>query len=185
MLASAHFFPVADALVVVRVRHHPVRRALEDHQAFDVGRDARADLMARCAGADHGDALSAPVEIAVPLRGVEGRPGERVEPGNVRQFRPVQHADGGDQHTGREACARVASPALRAVMRQARVGLVIARLDHFGAEPDMFSQIVFVGDSLQNNSRARRAWRRNATSRDWARTHRNRNGSGVSTPQPG
>src|SRR6202012_3985729 len=86
------FLAVADALVIVRVRHHPMRRALEDHQPRDVAGDAWPDLVARRAGADHRDALAAPVEIAVPLGGVKRWSFEGGEARDVWELWPLQHA---------------------------------------------------------------------------------------------
>jgi hypothetical protein len=138
------FLSLADALVVVRVGHHPVRRTLEDHQLSDLGRDARADLMAGGAGADHRDAYSAPVEMAVPLRGVKRGPGEGGQSGDIGQFRPVQHADRGHQH----ARDKFLSRAIGALRRDApaRACLVITGIDNFCGKTDLLAQIVFVRD---------------------------------------
>ena len=53
------------------VRHHPRRRALEDVQLLDVGRDRGDELDRRGAGADRRHPLAAQVEPMVPARRVE------------------------------------------------------------------------------------------------------------------
>ena len=93
------------ALVVHRVRHHPLRGALEDREVFDVRRDRRRDLEAACAGAEQGEAHAAVVEALGPARRVERRPGEVVDAVDVGQLRDVQRADARDHETGFERLA--------------------------------------------------------------------------------
>ncbi len=73
--------PGADGVVIVGVREHPLRGALEDREVFDAIGDRRGDLEAARTGPDHGDALSGQVEVVVPPCGVERRPAEGVLPG--------------------------------------------------------------------------------------------------------
>ena len=75
---------VADGGVVVRVREHPHRRALEDGDLRGPFRQRRGELKRARAGADDGDALALPGEVRRPLAGVGDRAAEPIEARDVR-----------------------------------------------------------------------------------------------------
>ena len=74
---------VGAGVLPVRLRHDVRRRALEHRHVAGLGLDAGHELDRAGAGAEDGDALAAQVDRVVPLRGVEGRAGEGVDPRDV------------------------------------------------------------------------------------------------------
>ena len=90
-------FPLAHILMIVRIGHGPVRGPLEDRQMRDIPRDRGCHLHPGRAGADHRHALAGQIDALVPARGVERRPGEVRQPGNVRDLRLVELPDRGDE----------------------------------------------------------------------------------------
>ena len=136
--------PAADRDVGLAVVEHPVPAA---HEHVDVARhpgELGHDLDSAGAGADHGDALAGGVDVAVPAGGVDGRAGERVEPGDVRVLRPVAEAAGVDQHVdafGHDLPVRPSQPHLPRL-----AGLVVGGGDERRREPCPAAQIVVLGD---------------------------------------
>ncbi len=133
--------------VVVRVREHPLRGPLEHGQAVDVARDGGRDLESAGARADHGDPLAAQVDGVVPLRGVEGRPGEILLPVDVRKVRPVQLPDGAD-HRSRRQCRRRSVAVTRPHGPGGSV-VVPGRLGHLGFPQHMAADVVLVHHGLE------------------------------------
>ena len=174
-MAQQPLLRLADPRVVARVRHHPRRRALEhDEPARHLG-DLGHELERARARADHRDALAREVVLVLPLGRVEGRPGERLAPGNVGQPRPVELADRADDRVGLERLLAAADaahaqlPARRGVVPARRAGprcrSGCARARRTGPR------------SARSSRAARRAARRTPASRGWARTSSSRSGS--------
>ena len=83
----------------VLLREHPVRRALEHVKARESRSDLRNELNRARGAADHGDAFPREVVLVIPVRGVEDRAFEAVEPRDVRNRDGPEHADGADHES--------------------------------------------------------------------------------------
>ena len=144
-----------DRVVVVVGRPEPRWRALEHEQLADLGRDLGDELHRARAGADHGDALAAEIDVVVPPRRVERRTRERVAPGDVGERRPVELADRADDRVrldrlvgDRRACATstVQTRVLRRTTSPTRTSvpnrMCVAQVERVGAAAEVVEQHV-------------------------------------------
>ncbi len=138
--------------MVVGRRAHPGRRALEDRELADFGRDLGDELHRARAGADDRDPLAAEVDVVVPASGVERRSLERVAAGDVGELRPVELTDGADDgvrvhRLGARRASHFHRPGLGRVVPGGRLDLgvevdVLAELERVGAVAEVVEQHV-------------------------------------------
>src|SRR6266446_1618040 len=87
----------------IKARHDPRRRALEEMEFADTGRDLRDELDGARASANDGDVLTVQVHVVIPRCGMKCGAFETVEALDFRITRHVQSAHAGDQHAGANA----------------------------------------------------------------------------------
>ncbi len=136
----------------IACRHAVVRCALEDGQVRGGFGDDRRGLDAGGAGADQSDALAAEIDAFMwPLPGVIPPPGERIEPGDVRDIGRRQATHGSDQERRRQDFARfgIHAPDIRR--------LIVMRGSHAGVEADVALQVETVGDMIEITQDLRRS----------------------------
>ena len=143
----------------VELGQAPDRRALEDGEVLDLGRDRRDHLDGGGAGADHRDALAAQVDVVVPARGVHHRAGEVSRPGMSGGLGWVSTpvAPTTKRAVIVVAVGGVEAPRVRVVV-EGRAGDAVF-------EPDPPAHAVLVHAVLGVGLAARRPARRRATSR--------------------
>jgi hypothetical protein len=90
----------------VRIRHDPRGSALEDVELLGEGLDLRDELHARGTRAYHRDPFALKFVVVVPLRRVEHRPLEVVDPLDLGNRRLGQPSHSADQEVRRELAAR-------------------------------------------------------------------------------
>ena len=120
-----------------------MRRALQDGELRNVRRDRGANLLARCARADHHHLLAGEIKAFVPLCRMERNPCKILSPGNVGQFGSVEHPDCRDNSFGRHlAC--LAQGVAGCDSPKAGCIVIFCR-DHFGLKLDMVTNAITVG----------------------------------------
>ncbi len=134
--------PVGHGEVVVGIREHPLRGALEHRELLDLVGDGRRDLEAARARPHEGEALAAVVDRVVPARGVERRAGEVVHAGDVGELGPVQRAHRADDEARVERLGRAVGVAHEDRPPPGR--LVVGRVGDLGLEADVRTQRVVV-----------------------------------------
>ena len=127
---------------LVELGQHIGRAALDDGQAFDLGRDRRYHLSGAGAGTDDRHLLAGQGDVVIPARGMHDLAGEILHAGKIRGGRFDQPAHRRDHGTGGVARAVVAGqmPDTACVVE---LGLRDAH-----AEMQMGMQPVFVGTAL-------------------------------------
>ena len=130
------------AVLPVHPRQDPRRRALEHHQPVGLPLELRDELDRRGAGADDGDPLADQVDVVVPPRGVEDRPGEGPQARQVGVGRLDQAAAAADEQVGgQRAAAGLEPPERRRVVPGAA--------EQLGVEVQLWADAEVVADPLQ------------------------------------
>ena len=153
---AAEFLELRRRIGCVRFRHYPVRGALEQVQFAGDRRELRGELHGARSNADDPDPFAGDIVRVVPACGMPIVALEVVDTGNARPHELVEHANCADDDL-RAECPAV----MRGDVPHIALVTPMQRSDA-GAEPDMSSHVVLVGDLVQvfENFSLAREWLR-------------------------